>query len=131
MNFVPEIWYDLDQIFLFIMENSLPDLLHTFWYNFHVDFVYDINKLDYDKSEVQVMSIPKMNLPGKFFGEMIRELETNGKLGHFKNCGLFQTKGLDGNMLFATRDFWIEAGVNQIPVFIQYLGNEEKVIDNF
>lgn len=76
------------------------------------------------------MRIPKLDLQGKSFGEMIRDLEISGKLGHFKNCGLFQAKDSDGNMFFATRDFWIEAGVNQLPVFIQYLGNEEQKMES-
>lgn len=76
------------------------------------------------------MNIPEIDLHGKSFGEMIRDLEIGGKLGHFKNCGLFQTKDSDGNIFFATRDFWIEAGVNQLPVFMQYLGNEELTIES-
>ncbi|SHI18790.1 hypothetical protein SAMN02745823_03166 [Sporobacter termitidis DSM 10068] len=76
------------------------------------------------------MNFPEKDLHGKSFGEMICDLEMDGKLGHFKNCGLFQAKDSDGNMFFGTRDFWIEAGVNQLPVFIQYLGNEEQKIEN-
>ena len=75
------------------------------------------------------MNIPKIDLHGKSFGEMIRDLEINGELGHFKNCGLFQAEDSDGSMFFGTRDFWIEAGVNQLPIFIKYLGHEEQIIE--
>lgn len=69
------------------------------------------------------------NLDKKSFGEIIRDLEMDGKLGHFKSCSLFHTKDSEGNMFFGTRNFWIEAGVDPIPVFLQYLEGEQK-IDN-
>lgn len=76
------------------------------------------------------MNIPGIDLHGKSFGEMIRDLEVSGKLGHFKNCGLFQVKDSENNMYFATRDFWIEAGVNESPVFKKYLGASKQRIEN-
>ncbi|MBA4384400.1 MAG: hypothetical protein C0410_06665 [Anaerolinea sp.] len=69
---------------------------------------------------------------GKSLGEMIRDLEMDGKLGHFKNCNLFQIEeDSECNKYFVTRDFWIEAGVNQTPIFKRYLGNTEQKMDDY
>lgn len=76
------------------------------------------------------MDFSQLDLGGKSFGEIIRDLETSGKLGHFKSSAPFHVKDSGGNMCFGTRDFWIEAGVNHVPLFIQYLGNADKQIDS-
>ena len=39
-----------------------------------------------------MMNIPKIDLHGKSFGEMIRDLEINGELGHFKIVVYFKLK---------------------------------------
>lgn len=76
------------------------------------------------------MDFSNMDLHGKSFGEIVHDLEINSKLGHFKNCGLFQNTDSEHNMYFGTRDFWIEAGVNQFPIFKRYLGTSKKKIEN-
>jgi len=73
-------------------------------------------------------------IQGKFFndrtfGEIIRDLEMDGKLGHFKSNSLFHKQDSEGNTCFATRNFWIEAGVNPTPIFKQYLTDKEQTID--
>jgi hypothetical protein len=73
------------------------------------------------------MDFSEINSNGKSLGEMIRDLEMDGKLGHFKNCNQFQiNEDSECNQYFATRDFWIEAGVNPIPIFKRYLGDSEQ-----
>lgn len=77
------------------------------------------------------MDFSEINSHGKSLGEMIRDLEMDGKLGHFKNCNLFQIEeDSECNKYFTTRDFWVEAGVNPIPIFKRYLGDSEQKMDD-
>lgn len=76
------------------------------------------------------MDFSKMDLQGKSLGELIRNLEINGELGHFKSCGLFQATDSEGSMLITTRDFWIEAGVNPTVIFKHYLGTLSRKIES-
>ena len=76
------------------------------------------------------MKIPKFDYNGKSFGEMIRDVEKAGALGHFKDFDSLRCDlSLDGYGFFSTRVFWNVAGVDQEPLFVKYLG-ENKTINN-
>ena len=68
-----------------------------------------------------------MDLNGESLGEIIRDLEMDGKLGHFTSSSLFHKGDSDGNMYFATRSFWIEAGVNPTSTFTRFLDKEQTI----
>ena len=63
---------------------------------------------------------PKVPLPDfgdKPIGVWIMEQEKKGLLGHFKDNSLFFFDDYKGNKVYSTRDYWIVAGMDPIPVF--------------
>lgn len=76
---------------------------------------------------------PKVPLPDfgkKPFGVWIMEQEKKGLLGHFKDNSLFFLDDSKGNRVYSTRDYWIVAGMDPIPIFKKYLGDDEQKIES-
>lgn len=66
----------------------------------------------------------------KPIGVWIMEQEKKGLLGHFKDSNLFFYDDPKGNKVYSTRDYWIVAGMDPIPIFKKYLGNDEQKIES-
>lgn len=76
------------------------------------------------------MKKPNFGLNGKSFGEMIRDLEKTGALGHFKDLDSLKCDLLsEGWGFISTRCFWNVAGVDQEPIFEKYLGENKTISD--
>lgn len=74
---------------------------------------------------------PKLPLPDfgdKPIGVWIMEQEKKGMLGHFKDNSLFSFDDSKGNEVYSTRDYWIVAGMNPVPIFKKYLGDDKQKI---
>lgn len=74
---------------------------------------------------------PKVSLSDfgdKPIGVWIMEQEKKGMLGHFRDNSLFYFNDSKGNGIYSTRDYWIVAGMDPIPIFKEYLGNDDHEI---
>ena len=67
----------------------------------------------------------KCDFPNKSFGEIIQEFEKKGAFGNFSHIPNNQS-----DSMITSRQFWISAGVDQLLVFEEYLGNSAQKIEN-
>ncbi len=49
-------------------------------------------------------------------------------LGHFKDNSLFSFDDSKDNGVYSTRDYWIVAGMDPVPIFKEYLGDDKQKI---